>query len=230
MSVQQVAAPILATASLPGSMTMAAVNDDRLLVAKAQSGSASAFGELYERLRTRIYHTVFRILRNADDAEDAVQRSFQRAFTNLGKFRGDSAFSTWMTRIAVNEALMMLRQRRSSIRVVEDNSSGEHESSAIDLADERPTPEEILFENEIRDVVTEAVSRLRESLRVVVVLRELQGLTSAETARRLGLTVGAVKARTFHARLHLRRRLEQKLRAARSGFRYKFPPELQNLA
>lgn len=229
MSVQQVAAPILATASLPGSMTIAAVNDDRLLVAKAQSGSASDFGELYERLRTRIYHTVFRILRNADDAEDAVQRSFQRAFTNLGKFRGDSAFSTWMTRIAVNEALMMLRQRRSSIRVVEDNSSGEHESFAIDLADERPTPEEILFANEIRDVVTEAVSRLRESLRVVVVLRELQGLTSAETARRLGLTVGAVKARTFHARLHLRRRLEQKLRAARSGFHYKFPPELQNL-
>jgi RNA polymerase sigma-70 factor (ECF subfamily) len=94
MGAQQVAAPIVATAWLPGSMTIAGVNDERLLVAKAQSGNVGAFGELYERLRTSIYHTAFRILRNADDAEDAVQRSFQRAFTNLEKFRGDSAFST----------------------------------------------------------------------------------------------------------------------------------------
>jgi RNA polymerase sigma-70 factor (ECF subfamily) len=217
MGVQQVAAPIPATALLPGSMTGAGVNDERLLVAKAQSGNVGAFGELYERLRTRIYHTAFRILRNADDAEDAVQRSFQRAFTNLGKFRGESAFSTWMTRIAVNDALMMLRQRRAGVQIVEESSGGEQESSAIALADNGPTPEETLSANEVRDVVTHAISRLRKSLRTVVVLRELQGLTSAETARRLGLTVSAVKARTFHARRHLRRHLEQRLRAARNG-------------
>ena len=216
MGVQQVAAPMLATAWLPGSMPGVGVNDERLLVAKAQSGNVAAFGELYERLRTRVYHTAFRILRNADDAEDAVQRSFQRAFTNLGKFRGDSAFSTWMTRITVNDALMMLRQRRASIQIVED-SSGEQESSAIDLADKGPTPEETLSANEVRDVVTQAISRLRKSLRAVVVLRELQGLTSAETARRLGLSVSAVKARTFHARRQLRRHLEQRLLAARNG-------------
>jgi RNA polymerase sigma-70 factor, ECF subfamily len=217
MGVQQVAAPIPTKALLPGSMTGAGVNDERLLVAKAQSGNVGAFGELYERLRTRIYHTAFRILRNADDAEDAVQRSFQRAFTNLGKFRGDSAFSTWMTRIAVNDALMMLRQRRASIQIVEDSSGGEQKSSAIDFADKGPTPEETVSANEVRDVVTQAISRLRKSLRAVVVLRELQGLTSEETARRLGLTVSAVKARTLHARRHLRRHLEQRLRAARNG-------------
>lgn len=216
MGVQQGAAPILTTAWLPGSMTGAGVNDERLLVAKAQSGNVAAFGELYERLRTRIYHTAFRILRNADDAEDAVQRSFQRAFTNLGKFRGDSAFSTWMTRIAVNDALMMLRQRRASIQIVEDSSGGEQESSAIDLADKGPNPEETLSAKEVRDVVTRAISRLRKKLRAVVVLRELQGLTSAETARRLGLTVGAVKARTFHARRYLRRHLEQRLQVGRN--------------
>src|SRR6266849_3332100 len=86
----------------------AATTDERRLVTQAKSGSSTAFGELYDRHRLRIYHTTFRILRNrqdAEDAEDAVQRSFQRAFTNLCRFREDSTFSTWVTRIAINDAL-----------------------------------------------------------------------------------------------------------------------------
>src|SRR5215469_12994725 len=86
--------------------------DERALVAQAKAGSSRAFGELYERHRHKLYRASLRILRNRQDAEDAVQRSFQRAFTNLSRFREDSAFSTWMTRIAINEALMLLRQRR----------------------------------------------------------------------------------------------------------------------
>ena len=218
MSLQEAAMLTAKPERLHGSMAETVASDDRLLVARAQAGSKSAFGELYERHRTRIYHPAFRILRNVQDAEDAVQRSFQRAFTNLGKFRGDSAFATWMTRIAINEALMMLRQRRSETRVVQNSSDGEYESSAVDPADEGPTPEEVLFANERHDVVTQAIACLRESLRAVVVLRELQGLTNAETARRLGLTVGAVKARTFHARRHLRRHLERRFQAARNSF------------
>lgn len=219
MSLQQAAMLTAKPESLHSSIAETVASDDRLLVARAQAGSRSAFGELYERHRTRIYHAAFRILRNAQDAEDAVQRSFQRAFTNLGKFRGDSAFATWMTRIAINEALMMLRQRRSETRVVQNSSDGEYESSAVDLTDEGPTPEEVLFANERRDIVSQAIACLRESLRTVVVLRELQGLTVRETARHLGLSVAAVKARVFHAKRCLHQHLERRLQVARNGFR-----------
>ena len=190
--------------------------DERLLVAQAKAGRTSAFGELYERHRQKIYRTSLRILRNQEDAEDSAQRSFQRAFTNLSRFREDSAFSTWVTRIAINEALMLLRRRRANPQLLENNSHGDEESPSFDLRDEGPTPEEILAKNELRAAVTQAISHLRESLRIVVFHRELQGLTSAETARILGLSVAAVKARTFHARRHLRRHLERRLQATRS--------------
>jgi len=187
---------------------------ERALVAQAKSGRSGAFGELYERHRLRIYQTAFRILRNRQDAEDAAQRSFQRAFTNLDKFREDSAFSTWVTRVAINEALMLLRQRRITTPLSENNNDDAVAPSAFDLADERQTPEQALAENEVRAGVIQAISHLRASLRTVVLLRELQGLTIAETALRLGLTVSAVKARTHHARRYLRQHLERKYKAA----------------
>ncbi len=191
--------------------------DERLLVAQAKSGRSTAFGELYDRHRLRIYHTAFRILRNRQDAEDAVQRSFQRAFTNLCRFREDSTFSTWVTRIAINDALMLLRQRRANTRLQENNDDTEA-PSVLDPADRGPTPEQALAETERRAAVLQAISHLRESLRTTVLLRELQGLTSAETARRLGLTVSAVKARTFRARRCLRQHLERRYKAACGGF------------
>jgi RNA polymerase sigma-70 factor, ECF subfamily len=191
------------------SATKAASTHERLLVAEAKSGCSSAFGELYERHRLRICRTAFRILRNQEDAEDAAQRAFQRAFSNLGRFREDSTFSTWVTRIAINEALMLLRQRRTNTPILEGNSDGDDARCVFDLPDKGPTPEEILAAKELRATVTQAISHLRESLRTVVHLRELQELTSTETARRLGLTVGAVKARVFHARRHLRQHFER---------------------
>jgi RNA polymerase sigma-70 factor, ECF subfamily len=189
----------------------AASTDERLLVAQAKSGRSSAFGKLYELHRVRVYHTAFRILRNRQDAEDAVQRSFQRAFTNLRRFREDSTFSTWVTRIAINDALMLLRQRRTNTRLHENNDDTEA-TSVVDRADKGPTPEQAFAETERRAAVLQAISHLRESLRTVVLLRELQGLTSAETARRLGLTVSAVKARTFHAKRCLRRHFEREFK------------------
>src|SRR5216683_4366978 len=118
--------------------------DERWLVTRAKSGSSTAFGELYERHRVRIYHTAFRILRNRQDAEDATQRSFQRAFTNLGRFREDSTFSTWVTRIAINEALMMLRHRRAdkAVQGIDDTEG----SFVLDLADKALTPEQAFSE------------------------------------------------------------------------------------
>ena len=218
MDLQEVTPVTERREGVPQTTAEAASTDERLLVAQAKAGRTSAFGELYERHRLKVYRTALRILRNQEDAEDSAQRSFQRAFTNLGRFREDSTFSTWVTRIAINEALMLLRQRRSNPSLSECNRHGDEESPSFDLRDDGPSPEEILGKNELRAAVTQAISRLRESLRTVVLLRELQGLTSSETAERLGLSVGAVKARSFHARRHLRRHLERKLRAARSGF------------
>ncbi len=192
------------------------VTDDRWLVAQAKSGSSYAFGELYERHRVRIYRAAFRILRNRQDAEDAAQRSFQRVLVNLARFREDATFVTWVTRIAINEALMLLRQRRTSTLFQENDDS--EARFVLEPADKGPTPEQALAQTERRTAVLQAISHLRESLRSVVLLRELQGLTSAETARRLGLSVSAVKARTFHARRHLRRHLERKYKAVCTGF------------
>ena len=192
------------------SVTQSAPTDERLLIKQAKSGRSSAFGDLYERHRRRIYHIAFRMLRNQQDAEDAVQWSFQRAFVNLDRFREDSAFSTWVTRIAINEALMLLRRRRAATSLPENNIDDPEVLYSLDLVDKGPSPEQALAENELRAAVTHSISHLRESLRKVVLLRELQGLTSSETAQRLGLTVSAVKARTFHARRYLRRHLEQK--------------------
>jgi RNA polymerase sigma factor (sigma-70 family) len=206
MNLQEAVPATKAWANACHSIAQVAPSDERLLVAQAKSGRSNAFGELYQRHRPRIYRTALRILRNQEDAEDAAQRSFQRAFTNLGRFRGDSTFSTWLTRIAINEALMLLRRRRTHAPLFEDrNDAGL--SCDLDLADNGPTPEEILARNEQRAAVLHAVSKLRESLRTVVV-HELQGLTIAETARNLGLSVAAVKGRHFHARRHLRRNLE----------------------
>lgn len=185
------------------------LREEGWLVARAKSGHDDAFGELYERHRLKAYSTAHRILRNQQDAEDAVQRAFQRALVNLERFREDSTFSTWLTRIAINEALMLLRQRRTGEPVYENGADAEQGEGVLEIADGRPTPEEIFCESERRAVLLQAIGRLRKNLRIVVLYRELKGLTSSETARLLGLTVSAVKARTFHARRVLRKLLER---------------------
>lgn len=185
------------------------IGDEHSLVAKAKSGHQEAFGELYKRHQLRTYRAALRILRNQQDAEDAVQRAFQRALVNLERFREDSAFSTWLTRIVINEALMLLRQRRAGEPLGGNRSDEEQRDGAMLIADKCPTPEELLCQNERRTALLRAIGRLRENLRVVVLHRELKGLTSAETAQILGLSVSTVKARTFHAKRFLRKSLER---------------------
>jgi RNA polymerase sigma-70 factor (ECF subfamily) len=123
-----------------------------------------------------------------------------------------------VTRIAINEALMLLRQRRIPSSLSQTQNNDVNATLELEIADERATPEQALAEEELRSLVVQATSRLRESLRSVVVFRELLGLTNAETARRLGLTVSAVKARTFHARRYLRQDLERKYRVGHGDF------------
>jgi RNA polymerase sigma-70 factor, ECF subfamily len=200
--------------SLPRSPGNECLRDERWLVARAKSGHEDAFGELYERQKLKAYRTAVRILRNRQDAEDAVQRAFQRALVNLQRFREDSTFSTWLTRITINEALMLLRQRRRREPLHENGANTAQADGGMEIVDDGPTPEEILCESERRAALHHAIGRLRNNQRMVVLFVELQGLTSAETARRLGLTVSAVKARIFHARRFLKRHLERSVKGA----------------
>jgi RNA polymerase sigma-70 factor (ECF subfamily) len=191
--------------------------DEHSLVAKAKSGHEDAFGELYKRHRLKAYRTALRILRNQQDAEDAVQRAFQRALVNLQRFREDSTFSTWLIRIVFNEALMLLRQRRIREPLRQNSLDAAEDDRGMEIADGGPTPEEIFSERERHEALLKAIGRLRKKLRIIVLHRELRGLSSAETARLLGLTVAAVKARTFHARRSLRKHLERSFKRAAGG-------------
>jgi RNA polymerase sigma-70 factor, ECF subfamily len=217
MSVLELQPIMNAARRLPSVSGNPGIKDEQLLVAKAKLGHVDAFGELYSRHQRKAYSTALRIVRNQQDAEDAVQRAFQRALVNLQRFREDSAFSTWLSRIVINEALMLLRERRTRERRTlephyENDMDAERGNIAMEVADSGPTPEEILCEGERRAAVLEAVGRLRKSLKIIVLNRELKGLTSVETARLLGLSVGAVKARTFQARRFLRKNLKRKFR------------------
>jgi RNA polymerase sigma-70 factor (ECF subfamily) len=185
------------------------LHDERWLVTAAKSGCDDAFGELYRRHQLKIYRAVIRILRNQHDAEDVVQRAFQRAFINLERFREDASFLTWLTRIAINESLMLLRQRRRREIHLEDGVDEERGDGGMEITAAGPSPEEIVCETERRARLHQAIGKLRGTLKVVVFHVDLQGLTIAETAQILGVTVSAVKARLFHARRFLRKRLER---------------------
>jgi RNA polymerase sigma-70 factor, ECF subfamily len=207
--------PVVETlGSLPQTVGSPDLRDERWLIARAKSGHEDAFGKLYERHRLKAYRTALRILRNQQDAEDAVQKAFQRAFLGLERFREDSTFATWLTRIAINEALMLLRRRRGQEPLHESNADAAADDNGVEIADGGPTPEEIYCEHERRAALLQAIGLLRKNLRIVVLHRELQDLSPAETARLLGLTISAVKARTFHARRLLRKHLERKFRRA----------------
>jgi RNA polymerase sigma-70 factor (ECF subfamily) len=182
---------------------------DALLVAAAKEGDRSAFDQLVDRHRQKIFILAKRITRNPEDAEEVVQESFVQAFVHLEKFNGDSRFSTWLTRIAVNEALMMLRKRRRSLEVSWDQSTGRDDEFSIpaEIADRRETPEESLSQQELRDELRNAVTRLPAKLRIAVQLREFEELTTEQTTEALGLTVAALKSRLYHARNRLRQTL-----------------------
>jgi RNA polymerase sigma-70 factor, ECF subfamily len=179
------------------------------LVADAKNGDAAAWGALFDRYERRILAVAGRMMRNHEDAEDVVQQAFQRAFMHLDSFHGDSRFSTWLTRIAINEALMMMRRRRPNTTAIEGPTEGTDSEAAVEVEDARPTPEQRYAELELRTSLIDSVLRLRPNLRAVVLLRELRDFSTEETANMLGISVAAVKARLFHARAKLRESLHR---------------------
>jgi RNA polymerase sigma-70 factor, ECF subfamily len=182
---------------------------DMILVAAAKNGNRKAFGILVERHERKIFSLAQRMTRNREDAEDVVQQSFLKAFIHLKKFEGESLFSTWLTRIAINEALMLLRRKRGSrdVPITESTTDGEI-ALPLDFPDLRPNPEDSCLHREQERIVSAAVSELTPGMRKAIELRELSELSTGETAQAMGLSVGAVKARVFHGRRKLRTTLK----------------------
>lgn len=183
----------------------AQARDESVLVGEAKAGNYRAFEELVDRYEKKIFRLGLNITGSPEDAEDVLQETFLKAFEHLPDFREDSRFYTWIVRIAVNEGLMKLRKRRSDRSVpIEDFVDEEGEVLPREFADWRPNPEESLARSEIETILTQAARSLPPTFRAVFFLRDVQGLSTQETAELLNLTVSAVKARLFRARMHLR--------------------------
>jgi RNA polymerase sigma-70 factor, ECF subfamily len=193
-----------------------AAADDGILVASAKQGNTEAFAILVERHQQRIFACAMRITRNEQDAEDAVQLSLHKAFTHLPRFEGRSAFSTWLTRIAINEALMLRRKNRGLREISIDELQGSEEAARVpENPGSSPGPESSYFQREQQELLSAAVGQLRPSMRQAIELRDLRELSVDETALITGLSIGAVKARLFHARRKLRDALRRNTQSAK---------------
>ena len=176
------------------------------LLEAARSGEESAFEKLCAPTKARMYQTLHRITKNHEDAEDALQESFLSAYMNLHRFDGRSSFSTWLTRIGINAALMTLRKKRTHRELPIDGPSETGERSAyFEAPDHEPNPEERFARQEREVLVREAVRSLRPTIRKALELGQMQEKSMRETAQMLGISVAAAKARLFHARAALRK-------------------------
>lgn len=183
---------------------------EKLLVAAAKAGDEQALEILFKRYQRRIFALALRYTRVREDAEDIVQQTFKKAFVYLNTFEGKSSFATWLTRIAINQALMLLRRGRSLREVSLDDSSSDNGTKLrMEIADPSPDPETSYLQRERARNLSAAVEQLTPEMRAAFELRELLELSTRETAQRMGLSVAAVKARLFHGRKSLRERLKR---------------------
>jgi RNA polymerase sigma-70 factor, ECF subfamily len=173
------------------------------LLVVAKRGETAAFDLLYRTYAERILRTLHRITRNHEDAEDAVQETFLNAFRHIQRFDGRSGFSTWLTRIGINSALMMLRKKRNSREVAPAKDS--ESESPWEATDSAPNPEQQYAKQERLKLVRDAIAGLRPSIRRPLEIHTLQGRSVEELASEIGISVCAAKARLFHARAALRR-------------------------
>src|SRR5579863_765154 len=184
------------------------VDDEAAIVAQARTGDAKAFNELLQRYERKIFRLALHITQNREDAEDVLQETFLKAYQHLDQFQGQSKFYTWIVRIAVNQALMKLRKRKSdrSVSLDETIDTGE-DTVAREIAAWDENPEQQYGREELNQILTSAVDGLTPIYRAVFVLRDVDGLSTEETAEALELSVPAVKSRLLRARLQLRDKL-----------------------
>jgi RNA polymerase sigma factor (sigma-70 family) len=196
---------------------------EKSLVEAAKAGKSTAFEALCKRHAQQLLRTALRITRNREDSEDAVQDALMRAFIHLRDFDGRSNFATWLTRIAINSALMILRKKRSSheIAMAGTDDSGA-DSPGYEIPDRAPNPERRYAQSEKERILRRAVGRLRPTLREVVEIQQLQERSMRETADAMCISVAATKARLFHAKVALRKSpILRLMQQPRSGGRFR---------
>jgi len=180
-------------------------DSDAALVAATKSGETHAFEKLVVRYERRVFAVAQRITNNREDAEDVVQESFHKAFIHLGDFQEKSRFSTWLTRITMNEAFMLLRRKRGVFEVLPESPDDGAKSSSESFVDQSPNPEESCWRRERTDLLAKAINRLSPIIGRTILLRDIEERSVEETAQILGTSISAVKARVFQGRRKLRR-------------------------
>jgi RNA polymerase sigma-70 factor (ECF subfamily) len=202
-------------ASKPNSIASTIVREDEgALVAAAKAGNAKAFEELVNRYEHKIFRLAQNITQNREDAEDVMQEAFLKSFSNLDRFQGDSRFYTWLVRIAVNEALMKLRKRRPNQVSLDEPVGTEEDSMPREIEDWGPSPEQRYAQTQLQEILSGAIAELDPAFRIVFLLRDVEELSTEETAELLGLSVPAVKSRLLRARLRLRQRLSKSFKGS----------------
>ena len=187
--------------------------DEAVLVAQAREGDMQAFSELVRRYESKIFRLAQHITQNREDAEDVLQETFLKAYEHLNQFQGQSKFYTWIVRIAVNQALMKLRRRKTDKSVSLDETIDTGEDTIVrEIAAWDEDPEQRFSRDEIGDILDSAIQSLEPPYRSVFVLRDIEELSTEETAEALGLSVPAVKSRLLRARLQLREKLTRQFK------------------
>jgi RNA polymerase sigma-70 factor (ECF subfamily) len=189
------------------------------LVERAKAGDSAAFGLLVERYSGKIFRLANHITQHQEDAEDVLQEVFLKAYTHLDSFAGNSKFYTWLVRIAVNESLMKLRRRKADKEVSLDEPVDTGEEEVVrEIAVWDETPEHRFSQTELRGILNEAVESLEPIYRTVFLLRDVEELSTEETAETLGLSIPAVKSRLLRARLQLREKLTRQFKRKGDDF------------
>ena len=189
------------------------------LIRAGQRGDHQAVETLFRRYHRPLFQTALRVLGNTEDAEDALQDGLLSAYRNLKRFEGRSQFSTWLTRIVINAALMRRRSAKARPAVSLDEPPREDELPATErFADGGLTPEQVFENTEIREMLSENLDKLSPLLRTAFVLREVQGYSTGEAAKKLGVTENTLKARLWRARHQLAEKLGRRLRRMRDDF------------
>jgi RNA polymerase sigma-70 factor, ECF subfamily len=179
---------------------------------RVRGGDSEAFHDLVRPHERAIYITAYSILHDPTEAEDAAQETVLKAFRNLNQFRGEARFGTWLVTIAINEARMRLRSRqRARLESLDAPASDDPDYVPVQIRDWREIPSQALERRELREALTRALAALGDKYREVLVLRDVQMLSVAETAAILGITTGNVKVRLLRARLQMRDRLVTEL-------------------
>ena len=189
---------------------MGADASDLSLVRRVQRGERGAYDLLVLKYQHKVVKLVMRYLRNPADAEDVAQEAFVKAYRALPQFRGDSAFYTWLYRIAINTAKNALAAReRNPVSYELDLQGNDDSSDMVSRLKDPETPEGLALTEEIRDTVNQAIEELPEDLRTAIVLRELEGMSYEEIAASMDCPVGTVRSRIFRAREAIDRRLRE---------------------